>query len=87
MMTARIIAKSHMVSSVKSDYMLNGRRIRKTEYIINKSHRPTNRADRVVFRAIHHVGNQWQCVMNYLAERCSPKVLDSLDSAINKHTV
>ena len=88
-MKARIIAKNHIVSKVYTKYLCNGRVIDTTEVIVNKKPAKacTGRADRVVFRAIHTVGHEWDKVSNHIDKHCTSDIADSLSKQISRHTI
>jgi hypothetical protein len=85
----RIIAKNHIVSSVVTEFTVNG--VKKLKFKRTAHLKPkqahTGMADRIVFNAIHKVGCDWADVNNYLDKRCDSAVLDTLDKELNRHTV
>ena len=88
-MKARIIAKSHFVNKVTTEYSINGRTIKHSEYhVIRKPVKAcTTLADRIVFRAIHHVGNVWEAVYNHLDGKMEWRLFDTMQGNIDRHTV
>jgi hypothetical protein len=85
----RIVAKNHIVSSVVTEFTVNG--VQKLKFKRTAHLKPrqahTGMADRVVFNAMHEVGCDWADVNNYLDKRCTSDIFELLDKKLDRHTV
>jgi hypothetical protein len=88
-MKARIIAKNHIVSTVHTQYLCNGKNVQRTEtHVTLKPIKACSTvADRIVFRAIHLSSHKWEDVQNNLDANMSERMIGSLDKEINRHTI